>query len=54
MLNDIPNNMRNVESAVFFKEQVENYFWANETSKTLLKHDLLEEQCDLKYAFCLD
>ena len=32
--NDIPNNMRNVGSAALYKKQVENYFWANEASKT--------------------
>ena len=29
--NDIPNNIRTVESAKLFKKQVRNYFVANET-----------------------
>ena len=32
--NDIPNNIRNLESATLFKKQVRYYFWANKTSKT--------------------
>ena len=42
--NDIPNNIRKMGSAALFKKQVANCFWANEISKTPLKHDLLEEQ----------
>ena len=32
--NDIPNNIRNVESAALFKKQARTIFWVNQTSKT--------------------
>ena len=42
---DIPNNINNVKSAALFKKQV--------SIEDPLKHDLLEEQGDLKYMFGL-
>ena len=51
--NDIPNNVRNVKSAAPFKNQVRNYFLDQYDVKDPLKHDLLEEQYDLRYLFCL-
>ena len=44
MWNDMPNNIRNVESAAFFKSRLENFLGQKHIED--LKHDLLEEQCD--------
>ena len=52
--NDIPDDIRNVESAALFTKQVRNSCFANETLGTLLKHDLLEEQYDFRYIFFMD
>ena len=42
--NDIPNNIRNVESAALFKKQARNYFLGQQGNEDPLKHDLQEEQ----------
>ena len=52
--NDIPNKMRNVGSAALFKKQVATYFLSQGDIEDPLKHELLEEQHDLRYIFCLD
>ena len=52
--NDIPNNIRNVESAAPFKSWLETIFWANKASKILPKHDLQEEELDFRLIFCLN
>ena len=52
--NDIPKNIRNVESAALFKKQVGNYFLGQWNIEDPLKYDLLEEQCDLRYVFGSD
>ena len=45
--NDIPNNIRNMESATRLKKnRLETIFLANKTSKTHPKHDLQEEQSE--------
>ena len=53
MWNDIPNNIRNVESAALFKKQVRNYFLGQIDNEDPLKHDLLEEQYDSMYIYPL-
>ena len=51
MWNDIPNNIRNVESAALFKKQARNYFLGQQDNEDPLKHDLLEEQYDSMYIY---
>ena len=51
---DIPNNIRSVESAAFFKKQIRSYILCQKGIEDPLKHDLLEEQYDFRYMFCLD
>ena len=48
--NDIPNNIRNVESAALFKKQFRKCFLGQLVIEDPLKHDLLEEQCDSIYS----
>ena len=52
--NDIPNNIRNVESVALSKSRLETILWANKTSKILPQHDLQEEHRDVRFIFCLN